>query len=649
MADLTRRPTRHIVLAASAVVLAACAGIPTSGTVEQAGPVDPVRQPHVRTEPEPPDQGAGPVDVVQGFFDAMKSYVPDYPTAREYLTPDASAEWNPDESTTIYQSEPVATPTGDGEVTATVTVRATIDDVFGYARAEPGRSEQYDFRLEQVGGEWRIATPPEGLLVSDIAFDNDFEPFNLFFYDPQFEALVPDHVYLPTRSGPVATLVAQALLAGPSEWLSPAVETAFPEGTQLAVDAVAVTGGEAEVKLTEEAVQGVTTEQRQRMVEQLAWTMGQVEGITEIDVTAGAGVPLVEPNPRAIRDHLDSDPVTLRGGSLFALSDGGVVRVDEAGPTPVRGPLGGYDEGALELAVDPVISRAVVVGPEGNQLVWAPFSDNEELAILADGTSFGSVAWDRHGLVWAVDQHDDESEVIVARPGGEGPQPVEIKHAGVPVEELRIHRLAVALDGTRVAIVAERPGQDGSDTAEDASAEEPAPPDDASQDEGAAEPEGADEEATEPEEGDEAEDGDEAGDGDEAEPVLPTDLGDRAIYLGAVTRDPARPDVVQIEGLRPVSAARLPGTPIDVSWSRFDELAVLVHSAQEETTRAYVIALDTLSAHTAGQVAPDALAIAANWRVRQGLVVGTQDRVQQQQQQLGWDDLQGIRAPTYPG
>jgi hypothetical protein len=433
--------------AALVVVLAtACAEIPTSGPVVEGEAVPEQLPVSVGFVPNPPVAGASETEVVQGFLEAMASYEAGYVTAKKFLTPDAASAWEPSAAMTIYSSTPAVTPTTRGSVRLTLTVTAVISPDAGYERRAPAAVTEFDLTLSQVDGEWRIANPPPGLLVSERDFDSEFREYNLYYWDANFEELVPDPVYVPTQ-GNVATLLAEELVRGPSAWLAPAVFSAFPDGTTVSLP-VAVESGRARVELSAEASDGTSDQQREQMITQLAWTLDQVDGVQQVVVRADS-VPLTDAAATAgpAESFSEFDPNRARGEELFAVTNAGVVVGDQL--TAVAGPLGELP-GIHGVAVDHGGGRAAVIDADRTRVLWAPLDNAAEVAELASGTALGSLAWDRTGLVWAVDRVPGGSRIVVATPGGTA--------AEVPVPQLLAGReivdLAVSPEGSRVALAA---------------------------------------------------------------------------------------------------------------------------------------------------------------------------------------------------
>jgi hypothetical protein len=440
-----------VALAAAAIVLAGCAGIPTSGQVIAHDEIDSAGRagPFVGGEVQGPEPGQAPEEIVDGFFEAMNFYESNYATAREYLTSEAALAWDPDVVTTIYRAEPITEPTAPNQVGVRLSVWATVQAQREFERAPAGMVQEHVLQLDEVDGEWRIDNPPPGLIIRDADFNEEFAAYDLFFYEPGFQALVPDSVYLPVR-GPLATLLAQKLLDGPSPRLEAAVDTAFPERTELAVDAVAVTDGEADVKLTDDALRA-NSAQRDQMVVQLAWTLGRHSDVEQVTVHGGQVVLGQSPT----RTFPDSDPVSSRALSLFAVTDEGVVQVDDNRVvTPVAGPLGQHPS-VEEVAVDPRMSQAVVVDEGRTTLKWSELTPDAGVEIIAQGQALRSPSVDLTGLAWVIEGTGESSRLLVASPGSE-PAVVPLGALdGNGLDGSRLDAVAVAPDGTRIALVAD--------------------------------------------------------------------------------------------------------------------------------------------------------------------------------------------------
>ncbi|PZF80903.1 LpqB family beta-propeller domain-containing protein [Jiangella anatolica] len=440
-----------VVAVLAAAVVAGCSEIPTSGPVLDAGGAKPDDQSrYVEVIEAPPRPGMTPVQIVDGFIDAMASYQPGYETAREYLTEEAAAEWDPSAKVTVfYEARPAAEAINPSTVQVRTTVHGEVGADGAFTEFREAESRTFDLQLEQVDGEWRIANPAPGIQISDFSFDREYQARNVYFFDPGFEVLVPDVVYLPrTANDATATLLARKVLSGPSEWLAPAVATAFRPDAELALDAVPVDNGVATVALSPDAALA-DTEDRERMVAQLAWTLGVLPEVERVEVLA-SNLPLIQGDPLSPNDPpLSSyDPGVLAAGTpLYAIGESGVVSVTDGELSPVPGPLG-EQAGAREVAVSLDVDRGAVISADGTTLSVAALRDGETLEPLVHGGDLSSPAWDRTGLLWAVDHDAQGHGIVVTRADGQPATVVAPELAGIDVT-----RLAVSPDGVRVALI----------------------------------------------------------------------------------------------------------------------------------------------------------------------------------------------------
>lgn len=310
---MPRRTPRWRALLAVLVTLAvgACANLPTQGPVQQVGPSPTAAATGgVDIDPQPPEPGADPELIVAGFLTAMSTFEPDFASARLYLSPSAQKVWNPDTGTTIYQSEnsrPITTAT---TASINVPVVGTLD---ADGRYQPSQERLvHDFEMAQVDGEWRIANPPQGLLIARYVFDRYYYPLQVNFLTADGARFAAESVYLhATALTPTAAV--KALLAGPSPWLAPAVTSAIPGDTRMSVNAVTVREGIAEVSLTEQILT-LAEVQRTQLAAQLTATLSRFDQVKGMRV-------LVNGQPWQVPGQGSDGVVTLAGFSQFRLLD----------------------------------------------------------------------------------------------------------------------------------------------------------------------------------------------------------------------------------------------------------------------------------------------------------------------------------------
>lgn len=421
--------------------------MPTAGPIV-AGEQVQGEESAVYAPPDPPTPGDEPIEIVDGFIDAMGSYEPEYEVAREYLTSEANASWDPTAGATVYEgAKPAMDEIDEGRVKLTQGVVGTLGKDGAYT-ARPAESRTIEIQLQQVDGEWRVSTPPDGVLISDLNFRRVYRAYDLYFYDPTLQVLVPDPVYIPRAARAPATQLARSLLEGPTDRLAPAVKTAFPPGATLGVDSVPVNRGTATVELGPEA-RTTSPEERAAMAAQLAWTLTGVTGVERVEITAG-DTPLTSGDWGTVSedDYRDLDPsVTQAGLPVYAMSADGAVQLDGADWVPLAGPLGAATD-LRAIAVDPAGEHAVVVDDAGTTLSLVVLDGRAEPVPLLTGVDLTSLSWDRRDTVWALGLDDSGQRLPIASVGGTE-VPVSVAELG----KQSVQQLVPSPDGTRVAVV----------------------------------------------------------------------------------------------------------------------------------------------------------------------------------------------------
>ncbi len=284
---MTRRRVRRVV--AAGVVLAAClgaaaCGLPSSGPVEQGLRIDGPAAPPIKLGFEAPRAGATPDQIVLGFLAAQWSAEDGYRAARAYLTSEASQMWRP-RGVVVYpgSARPEAT-VSDGGRTVTITAQESgrLDAGGRFLASRVGTVRQVEITMAQVAGEWRIAGLPDGfgLWLSQFYFDRAYRQYQVVYVSRQGDMLVPDWRRFAVGAG-LSTSLARALLDPVPEYLAPTVISGFPSGTELAVDAVPVAGGNAQIDLTARALSMDAASRRAAWAQALR-TMRQVPEATDV-------------------------------------------------------------------------------------------------------------------------------------------------------------------------------------------------------------------------------------------------------------------------------------------------------------------------------------------------------------------------------
>ncbi|WP_406199045.1 LpqB family beta-propeller domain-containing protein [Kitasatospora sp. NBC_01560] len=464
-----------------------CAAMPDSGGIGRVelSQGSPDKNVPVRVFPVEPSKGARPDELLIGFLDALTADE-SYETARKYLTEEAGQHWNPEAGIQVLASNPY--PRTNQSVTDTDTsvsfqvpgkVVAKVDDKHAYTFSGGQLDVDLPFTfVREKGGEWRIANLPDGLIINQTNFRNSFRQVDRFFYalqDPSAartavtgaaalgpqEVLIADPIYLRRRIDPL-TAAAKAVVAGPSDWLSPVARTAFPGGT--VVDRVTVD----EARTAHVVLNGVDLSGAiacRQMATQLLYTLadqgkGQVERI-ELKGPRGSGCQL----GRA--EASTTGPSALAGAvadkQYFQRADDGVLmEARDTDGTPVRGPLGRPQPNkqpplsAIAVARDG--ERAAAISGNGHQLFSVGLSDSGQAMpepVLTTQARPGeraedalaSPSWDGRGDLWVVDRDPQNRRVLMVRGGKSYPVPVE------GLDGRTVQDLKISSDGVRIALV----------------------------------------------------------------------------------------------------------------------------------------------------------------------------------------------------
>jgi hypothetical protein len=439
-------------------LVAGCVSVPTSGPVEKVEGQPPECQNCINVDVAPPAAGDEPKQIVQGFLRATSNFQPNYAVARQFLTTGAAEKWAPESGVSIYSGSLQAAGT-------TVILDGRLVGSLGPDRTYTAQDKAWrvNFGMVKENGQWRISTPPTGLMVAEFAFSSFYQPYNLYFVG-NGSALVPNPIYLPNlRNQPsIASVLMRALLNGPSDWLAPAVTSAIPEGTALSVDAVTINDGVAKVALSDNVL-NLNDGQRTLMAAQVLYTLQPtgIQGVTftvnqqpyaipgadpgTYEVTLDSRFAAFDPIPPGIVDSLYTardDKVSV----MASLSDPGLT-------VPLPGPLGAGRWPVGQLAVSATGSDLAAVTDGGTVLRRAEAADGVPRTVLSDATGLLRPQFTRFAELWAVGDRRGKQRLWVERDGRVAEIESTILSRG------RIKAFAISPDGVRMALIRQVDGR----------------------------------------------------------------------------------------------------------------------------------------------------------------------------------------------
>ena len=391
------RKTLACLTVALTTLVAGCASLPTNSA------------PHVIRSFAPEEtetQAAGPKDgqesdlLLRDFYHASATPDSDYEAARAYLTEGASAAWDPSGQKLVVDSIGMTTLPGSSVGQRSYSVHG---EVVGVVRSGGSYSpERGDYEatidMEMVDGQWRISSLPEGVVFERTELRNQYQPYNLYFFDQDDRELVTDRRWVHSRRETLASDLIGLLMEGPSERLRPALTGSLPSSVSYT--------GEQDGAYTFTGFAGVSEDERARFAAQVVWTLATA-GVTGPYELKADGQPLIDGT-----DSLDTDDFiaasplveTVGETKLYALAGGKVVRVDERSTQPVEGTLGAANDVIFaDIAKDG--EWAAIFGKPGDaedDIFRVGKFDGSEAEVMRAGTFTRPAFEPDAAAVWAV-------------------------------------------------------------------------------------------------------------------------------------------------------------------------------------------------------------------------------------------------------
>ena len=433
------RAARILTMAAlGAMILSGCAGIPSSGPVHAGQAVESEASPEFDFLARSPQPGATQEEILLGFVEAAASPQDRYAVAREFLTTEFSTEWDPDASALIDSGIQRSPQTLNANaMTLTVSALADVGVSGEYMQRESPTTQVLGYEFAQVEGEWRISRAPQGILVDQPTFSLVFGSYPLYFFDPTFSYLVPDLRWFPRRTS-TPTVIVNALLSGPSEWLDGAVRSAFPEGTALTTASVRVVTRSAIVDLSPSVLQTEAVS-LQRMQLQLQESLRGVSSITGVTITVDQIEQQISDTLAPVIDdpHVDPRALILRDGVFGHLAASG----DTITPIDISEQIVALQPSAVSVGVPQGSGNTAAVRSERGVSV---VRSGSEPRLLDERAGLIAPVVDVFGYVWSVPQNAP-GELLAFAPDGTS-TPVVTSWP----DATSITSLALSRDGTRL-------------------------------------------------------------------------------------------------------------------------------------------------------------------------------------------------------
>lgn len=379
-APLISRRAALLAALGGAGAVGACARLPRDGEVRQSDVVV-AEEDALMQSAAGPEVGASPKEIVEGFLRACAAgYSDGFATARSFLTKAAADSWRPQEIVMVYtgSESPVVEQAGEGAVDLRTRLIGSLDGAgILTPRDDEDRAVSYSLTADSTG-QWRIAELPDGILLPEPVFGQEFSAYLLHFLSLDRERAVPELRWAALRTAAPALM--RLLLGGPSDWLAPGADTLVPPGLRLlgGLDAPLPADGAVTVSVSSEAA-ALDPTGRALLVAQIERTLTQVAGIHSVSVRAlGDG-----------EDPRDADAGTALGGAadLDAAPGASGQAIGMSGGNVVRGLSTARETLATSRALGTTSARWPDVGADGTIVALA----GRSMLLLAPGRSVASV------------------------------------------------------------------------------------------------------------------------------------------------------------------------------------------------------------------------------------------------------------------
>ncbi|WP_404388198.1 GerMN domain-containing protein [Humibacillus xanthopallidus] len=464
---------RRRLLAAAALavslVLTACGGLPESGPVIEGRALGEAINEPVRVAATGPRDGASQEEVVRGFLRAGEDSDETRQTGKLFLAPQSVDLWRwSTQDVVIYDSDLSVRKVDEETVQVRATEVARLGPDGRYTEQPSGTKATLTLGVRKVGGEWRIDLPREGfgLWLDSDQFDRTFTARMVYFVTPSGRDLVPDFRWFP--NGPrLATTLARAQLGRVPDYLQNAVVTGVPANTRLAVNAVPVVGGRAQVSLSSEAL-SADPDDRTAMWAQLTATLSQVSSVSSVSLAVD-DTPLELPrgvSSAGSAAELGYDTVTNRTFDTALLRQGDELsRLDprflpdttvgsrRADTKPQDGDIARIPDTWTRLALS-ADGKQVAAVSTGRQLLSLWKADAPQVVVPPFASSLTAPVYDEQGYLWvggAGADGDDRIYVLDPRAAAAAATPVAVKAPWL--KDRRVVSLAVAGDGVRLLVI----------------------------------------------------------------------------------------------------------------------------------------------------------------------------------------------------
>ena len=459
--------TRIVVacLAVLTVVLAGCAGVPSSSSPQAIGTVS---RPAPPSLPKP-TPGMDPDILLREFLKATADPANRHLAARQFLTESASSGWD-DAGSALLIDNVVFVETREPEkvsVTMRADILGSLSDMGVFETGEGALPDPGPIELIKTSDGWRIDTLPNGVFLDWQQFQETYKRNTLYFVDPTGKTVVPDPRYVAvSEPDQLATELVSKLIAGPRPEMAKTVRNLLDDPLKLSGPVTRADGGKTGVgrgyggaRIDLENLSTTDPHSRQLLAAQIIWTLSRA-GINGPYVINADGAALDDrfADGWTTADVAATDPGAADGAAagLHALVGGSLVSLDENSAPRVPGAFGqtpGQVSAALSRSGQEVASVVVQRpgAPDMASSLWVGQLGGSAAQVM-DGRTLSRPSWSLDESIWVV---VDGLNVVRAVQDASG-QPARIPVDSTAVTARfpgAITELQLSRDGTRAAMV----------------------------------------------------------------------------------------------------------------------------------------------------------------------------------------------------
>ena len=326
-------------VASLAVLLAGCAGVPSSSAPQAIGTVE---RPAPSNLPKP-TPGMDPDVLLREFLKATADPANRHLAARQFLTQSASNAWDDAGSALLIDHVVFVETRGADRVSATMRadILGSLSDIGVFETAEGVLPDPGPIELVKTSGGWRIDRLPNGVFLDWQQFQATYKRNTLYFADPTGKTVVPDPRYVAVADhDQLATELVSKLMAGPRPEMAHTVRNLLAPPLRLRGPVTRADGGKTGIgrgyggaRVDLEKLSTTDPHSRQLLAAQIIWTLARAD-IRGPYVINADGAPLDDrfADGWTTSDVAATDPGVAdgAGAGLHALVNGSLVGAGRA-------------------------------------------------------------------------------------------------------------------------------------------------------------------------------------------------------------------------------------------------------------------------------------------------------------------------------